>query len=235
MKLIMPMAGLATRFNKNSSELIIKPLIDVKGRKLYQWAMDPFRNLISDSDRIFIIQKSHHELEKILRVNHPQDIIKTLNGPTRGPGETLSFAMDLMDSTPVVVCDCDLYFESGEFEQFILSREKNTDSGVLTFFSDKPQYSYVIQENGFVKDINEKKVISNQAVCGCYYFSSGTKLKGLVESTYERIKEREIFLSDVIKTSLLKGERCRSFKCDIHVSLGTPEELKENADSLPRE
>lgn len=233
MKLVMPMAGLATRFNKDSSELIIKPLIEVKGRKLYQWAMDPFEKLIKKSDQIFIIQKSHSELEETLKINHPEGCIKSLNGPTRGPGETLSFAIDLLDSSPVVVCDCDLYFESEELEQFLRTPKKNTDTGVLTFSSDRPQYSYVTQENGLVNDIVEKKVISNLAVCGCYYFSSGIKLKNLLESTYERIKEREIFLSDVIKTSLLSGERCRSFSCDVHISLGTPEELKRNADLLP--
>lgn len=235
MKLIMPMAGSAARFNIDSSELIIKPLIDIQGKKLFQWAMHPFIDLVDESNRIFIIQKSHQKLENILRNQHPRAVIKILNGPTRGPGETLSFATDLLDSTPVVVCDCDLYFESAEFKQFLESKKDNTETGILTFMSDKPQYSYVSQEEGLVKDIVEKKVISSSAVCGCYYFSSGTKLRALLKMTLERVKEREIFLSDVIKTSLLRGEKCRAFACDIHVSLGTPEELKANAGLVPLE
>lgn len=228
MKLIMPMAGLATRFNQKSDELIIKPLIKVKGKYLYQLAMHPLKDLVKESDQIFLIQKSHNELKKVLQINHPQATITCLNGPTRGPGETLSFAANLLDTTPVIVCDCDLYFESKQFKEFIQAGGPDTDTALLTFYSDKPQYSYVEIIDGYVRSIAEKKVISQSAVCGCYYFSSGNKLKELLELTYKRITDREIFLSDVIQTSLMNKERCKAFACDIHVSLGTPEELQTN-------
>lgn len=232
MKLIMPMAGRAQRFNQKSDELIIKPLIEVEGKPLFQWALTSFQIPVSV---IFIIQRAHQELKnKILELLPDSEIIE-LDGFTRGPVETLTHCFDLLDKDgPVIVCDCDLYFESPAFMEFLQEESSSIDSGVLTFPSQSPSYSYVEIDGDKVIKIKEKEVISSQAVCGSYYFKSSTKLITYSESALEKYSNREIFMSDVIRVSLERGDWVRAFKTDYHISLGTPEEISQNQNKLPR-
>lgn len=232
MKLIMPMAGNARRFNENSQEYIVKPLIEVKGKKLHQWAISSFNGLEKNVELIFIIQKKHTGLKEDLFRNYPASTIVEIDRETRGPSETLSLAADHLDNSPVIVCDCDLYFQSEPFLDFLQS-SRPADTGLLTFTSQLPLYSYVKTENGYVMDIAEKIVISDSAVCGAYYFRSGEELLKLIRQTLFSITEREVYLSDLIKSSIKSGLRCRAFPCSTHVSLGTPEEITKNFTLLP--
>src|SRR5690606_1624185 len=121
------------------------------------------------------------------------------------------------------------------FNDFLNEIDPQVDTALLTFKSDSPSYSYVKTSGSFVEDIKEKDVISHEAVCGCYYFSSGEKLINIVNTTIERLNiAEEIFLSDVIKTSVLEKKSVKAFETETHVSLGTPDELAMNSVKLPR-
>lgn len=221
------MAGKANRFNPDDTKMVIKPLINVRGEALYQWALRSLP-LKLFTYKLIIYQKIHQELEKSLK-KETEFSLMPLNGFTKGPGQTLFHALSYLGTAPVVVCDCDVHFKSKDFEQFLQSPDPEVECGVLTFKSNSPSYSYVQQESGRVIEIVEKKVISSDAVCGAYYFHSGNSLKKILQEEMELRGEEEIFMSDLIKNLLKKKRLCRAFPCDKHVSLGTPEEIKQNA------
>lgn len=233
-QIIMPMAGNAARFNRNTEAHIIKPLIEIKNRKLYEWAISSFKELTVSFFTVFIIQKSHLELGNHIRKFKPEAKILEIDQNTRGPVDTIRYAFDCIeDNLPVIICDCDLFFKSSELNTFLNSPVSKENIGILSFKSKLPQYSYVQEVNRQITDIKEKVVISENAVCGCYCFPTGAILKSLITDTFNDIKERELFLSDVIKMSLTKGLKAKVLICDEHVSLGTPEELQQNSKRLP--
>lgn len=230
MKLVMPMAGRARRFNENSDELIIKPLIEVQGKNLFRWAIS---SLNIDIPKIFIIQKEHYALKQKILEFFPDSQIVELDDYTNGPVETLSRCFNLLtaDET-IIVCDCDLYFESPEFTHFLSHKDESIESGVLTFVSDNPSYSYVKLKGSQVFEIKEKEVISHNAVCGCYYFNSADGLIQASKNALNRYGDREVYMSDVIRMCLESGGPVRAFTTQKHVSLGTPEEISTNETKL---
>lgn len=230
MKLVMPMAGRARRFNLQSDELVIKPLIEVQGKCLFEWALSSLPVQISV---LFIIQKEHRALKQKILGLLPESQIIELDDYTTGPVETLSSCFHLLqDDEPIIVCDCDLYFESPEFIQFLSHRDESVESAVLTFMSDNPSYSYIKLKDNLILEIKEKEVISNNAVCGCYYFKTGKGLINAACNALDRYSDREVFMSDVIRMSIQKGDRVCGFKTEKHVSLGTPEEISINQKKL---
>ncbi len=231
-QIILPMAGKASRFNSDPAQRIIKPLIKVKHKKLYEWSMASFKDLDIQKSFFFVIQKAHQELKDELTKNSNGKILE-IDVATRGPGETLLLTLPFFsDVDPVIICDSDLHFNSAELNRFLKHSDPSVRTGVLTFKSSLPQYSYVLINNSQITDIQEKIVISNHAVCGCYYFSDGKLFKDLIQKTIDRIPKREVFLSDVIKTSILSGHKSIAFECDSHISLGTPDEIKKNEHFL---
>jgi choline kinase len=234
-QLIIPMAGLAQRFNTDPGESIVKPLIEVSGRKLYQWALESFSGLETKISLVFIIQKKHHKLSAELKYSYPDSLIIELERTTNGPGHTLQEALPFLNlEMPTVVCDCDLFFASNEFLIFLRNIDPRIHTGLLSFTSNNSNYSYIKMKDTQIIEIKEKEVISKNAVCGCYYFQSGTILNKLINETIQELNNgKEIFLSDIIKTSLRSAHLSRVFKCDYHVSLGTPEEILLNQKLLP--
>lgn len=231
MKLIMPMAGRARRFNDKSDELIIKPLIEIHGKPLFQWAIS---SLEIPAQMIFIIQREHFALKnKILQI-YPGSQVIEIDHYTSGPVETLTHAFEfLKEECSVIVCDCDFYFKSPQFEDFLSKGDDIADSGVLTFKSQSPSYSYVQISEANVTEIKEKEVISSNAVCGCYYFKSSSNLITYSHEAMKRFPQREVFMSDVIRQSIEQGDKVRAFQTELHVSLGTPAEISENQKKLP--
>lgn len=232
LQLIMPMAGEARRFNSDSTKLVIKPLLEVRSKNLYQWALSSLEGL--DLEIIFIIKAEHAELREDIRKNFPAASIVELSTSTNGPGETLSFSLPhLRMDMPTIVCDCDLYFESDAFREFLKTENKSVSTGVLTFSSQNPAYSYVQLDGDRITDIKEKVVISGNAVCGCYYFSHGSVLASILKEELKATRPGEFYLSDLIKASLKRNLTSKAFPCDKHVSLGTPQEITQNQNLLP--
>ena len=75
---------------------------------------------------------------------------------------------------PIVVVPSDGLVPKSEFQAFIQAMsQKNVDCGVLVFESFNNEYSFVrTNTNGEVIEIAEKKIISNLATAGIFYFKN---------------------------------------------------------------
>lgn len=229
----MPMGGLGSRFAREGYTTP-KPLITVDGKPMFMRALDSFRS-IDDIQYIFVIRKDQddqYDLANQIRAQLPEAKISILDHDTGGAVETCLIARDdIDDNTPITIADCDIYFESKTYFDKIaqVAETGKPDGMLLTFPSDDPRYSYVeLDESGKAVRTAEKVVISNHAILGGYFFSSGALFKDLAETFMagglpEGLKE--YFMSHLFNILLERSGDIEIADIDTMYIFGTPEEL----------
>ena len=232
-QVLMPMGGLGSRFAKEGYKTP-KPLIEVDGKPMFMRALDSFSS-IGNVEYIFVIRKEHDETYNLaakIREQLPDAKIAILDHDTGGAVETCLIASDyISNNSPIVIADCDIYFESQDYFNKIKHAQLSgsPDGMLLTFTSDDPRYSYVeIDDNGKAVRTAEKVVISNHAILGGYFFNSGTLFKDLAtEFVQNGLPEglREYFMSHLFNMLLDRKLTIEIADIDVMHIFGTPEEL----------
>jgi dTDP-glucose pyrophosphorylase len=237
-QILMPMGGLGSRFAEQGYT-IPKPLIPVDGKPMFKRALDSFASLQA-TDHIFVIRREHEEQYKLSEQikQHLHDAkISILEENTHGAVETCMLAAhDIDDELPIIIADCDIYFESKSYFEKVAS---NTADGLLlTFESDHPRYSYVeVDENGKAIRTAEKVVISSHAILGGYCFKSGKLFKELsAEFLSNKLPEnmKEYFLSHLFNILLAKNGAIEIAEVDNMFIFGTPDELNTYFSDHPQ-
>lgn len=234
----MPMAGEGSRFT-SAGWTTPKPLIELNGQPLFKHALNSVTAEEIKKKYSFIVRQEHIEkygIDASIKSFLPEANIFSVMNTTRGAVETCLMAESAIeDNDAVIIMDCDLEFRSAKFMQIItsiLSRsEKEVDGGALVSFeSNDPRYSFAsIDENGFVIRTAEKEVISNHALCGAYFFSSGRRFKQIAHMLLEEpvLSKPEFYVSLLYNYLLKDGEHVYLALLDEYYSYGTPEELKK--------
>ena len=112
---------------------------------------------------------------------------------------------------------------------------KNLDGAILTFEAIHPKWSYAkCNEDGFVTEVAEKKVISKNATVGVYYWKHGSDY---VSSAEEMIKKNirvnnEFYVCPTYNELLAKNKKVRIHNVDKMWGLGTPEDLNNFIRSI---
>ncbi len=125
--------------------------------------------------------------------------------------------------------DCDHLFKSSDFNNFIIeSFDESVDGLILTFTSNESKYSFLKKDDmGNVIRTVEKEVISNEAICGCYYFKNKDIFSACAEQYLNECNYSEFFISGVYNVMIEKGMTVKSMRTDYHVPFGAPEEYEE--------
>ena len=109
------------------------------------------------------------------------------------------------------------------------SAEEAEGGALVSFESDSPKYSYAeIDENNVVIRTAEKEVISNHALCGAYFFSSGRRFKEVAHQLMneQNFAKSEYYVSLLYNYLIAAGEKIYLAPMEEYYSYGTPEELK---------
>lgn len=234
--IIMPMAGEGSRF-VNEGWTVPKPLIEVNGKPLFLRAIESLPKDV-EIKYSFIVRQNHiesHQIDERIKYHLPDANIFSVSKTTRGAVETCLVAESAIDDNDaVIILDCDLEFKSKDFIDNIkalLNIDHTKCGGVLlSFKSDLPKYSYAeTDKDGFVVRTAEKEVISNNALCGAYFFTSGRRFK---EVAHELLNEAnfskpEFYVSLLYNYLLRDNEYVQLTFVDDYHSYGTPEELKQ--------
>ena len=94
-------------------------------------------------------------------------------------------------------------------------------------FDQLYKYSFVAyNELGFANKTVEKQVISNDAICGAYYFKNKNIFSSAVEKYLTKCSYTEYFVSGIYNIMAEEGMKIKSFITDVHVPFGTPDEYK---------
>jgi len=104
---------------------------------------------------------------------------------------------------------------------------------IMTMFANDPKWSFIGFENDLVKEVVEKKVISNEATVGIYNFSKGTNF---IDAAKVMIKKDlrvngEFYVAPVFNEMIELGmkigyQNIDSDKENVMFGLGTPEDLE---------
>lgn len=157
---------------------------------------------------------------------------------TMGQAETAFIATQIikegvfsreMAKKPIAFHNGDTILKNRNFEKIKTIIKNDVDGIIDSFNSNSNNFSYIsIDDENFVKEIVEKKVISKRATSGLYIFSNYNTYR----TFYKKIdfSKKELFISDVF-TQVLKSN---SKIMNLHnkdskdtIILGTPSEYEE--------
>jgi dTDP-glucose pyrophosphorylase len=234
LNVLIPMAGAGSRFAA-AGYTFPKPLIEVRGKTMIQTVVD---NLNIDANYIFIVQKDHYEkynLQSLLRAIKPNCQIVQVDGMTEGAACTTLLAKHLINNdNPLVMANSDQFVEWNSNEAMYAFNADKVDGGILTFKAQHPKWSYAkLDENGFVSDVAEKKVISDNATVGIYFWKKGSDYIKYAEemiAANDRTNN-EFYVCPVFNYAIKSGKKIRVKEISKMWGIGTPEDLNYFLDN----
>lgn len=234
--LIMPMGGAGTRFFDNGYECP-KPLLEIQGKPFFYWATRSIEKFVELESLTFVVLQEHIDrfgIDAKIKEYYPNARIEVLEKVLNGAVLTcLEGVKNLSNDVPVLFNDCDHGFKCSVFNEFCAAGEfEELDGALLTFESDCPNFSYLRKgEDGYVTETVEKQVISNEAICGAYYFKNKEVFIKMAEQYLTQCAYKEFFVSGVYNVLADNGGKIKGFLTDFHVPFGTPVEYEEAKDS----
>ena len=230
--LVMPMGGGGTRFGNMGYELP-KPLIEIYGKPFFYWATQSIVENIELESLTFVVLQPHidkFEIDKKILQYYPSAKIEII--PEILPGAVMTCLVGVKSlpyDEPIMFNDCDHMFKCTKWNRFCEEEcFDELEGGLLTFKSDDSRFSFVAyDEQGYVIRTVEKEVISNDAICGAYYFRSRKIFEDVTEIYLKNCSYSEYFVSGVYNEMAKMGHKIKTFNTDFHVSFGTPEEYEK--------
>jgi HAD superfamily hydrolase (TIGR01509 family) len=228
LNVLIPMAGAGSRFAQ-AGYTFPKPLIEVNGKPMIQVVVE---NLNIEANYIFLVQKEHYEkynLKYLLNLIAPNCTIVQVDGITEGAACTTLLAKEFINNdAPLIMANSDQYVEWNSNECLYAFKADSIDGGMLTFQATHPKWSYAkLDENGFVSEVAEKKVISNQATVGVYYWNKGSDYVKYAEQMIDKNirTNNEFYVAPVFNEAIEDGKKIRVKQVDGMWGIGTPEDL----------
>jgi dTDP-glucose pyrophosphorylase len=195
-------------------------------------------NLNIEANYIFLVQKEHYEkynLKYMLNLIAPNCTIVQVDGMTEGAACTTLLAQEFINNDePLIMANSDQFVEWNSNECMYAFKADNIDGGILTFEDTHPKWSYAkLDDNGFVSEVAEKKVISNQATVGVYYWNKGSDyVKYARQMIHKDIRTNgEFYVCPVFNEAIDDGKKIRVKQIQKMWGIGTPEDLNYFLDN----
>ena len=234
LNVLIPMAGAGSRFAQ-AGYTFPKPLIEVRGKPMIQVVVE---NLNIEANYIFLVQKDHYDtynLKYLLNLIAPGCKIVQVDGITEGAACTTLLAKEYIDNNaPLVMANSDQFVEWNSNECMYAFSADSIDGGILTFKATHPKWSYAkLDENGFVSEVAEKKVISDEATVGIYYWRHGSDYVKYAEQMIDKnIRTNgEFYTCPVFNEAISDGKKIRVKNIEKMWGIGTPEDLNYFLDN----
>lgn len=251
MNILIPMAGEGSRFAK-AGYTFPKPLIEVRGKPMIQRVVENFTFHGSDDTFIFLVRKSHLDtftgLESFLRSLAKNTRIIQVDELTEGAACTALLAKKFINSSePLLIVNSDQIVEFSK-ENFLMLCETLDSLGLLVkssyghlggivfvFNSSHPKWSFVRLRDRLgnfsipdIVEVAEKRVISNIATCGVYYYFEGSTFVKSAEAMIEKNcrVNNEFYIAPAYNEAIANHQEVFPFYVDKMWSLGTPEDLE---------
>lgn len=207
----------------------LKSLIPVADRLILDWALSSLPDSFFTSENIqlgFILRSDlpgSLALRDWIMGRVPSAQFHWLSAPTRGPLESVELVLPKLESdSPLLVMDGDLLVQAPDFFSHV---ERKKTGALLSFPSDRPQYSYVMcDDQRRALRVAEKRVISERALAGTYFFSKVQHLQVAASQILQEGGHEEYFLSHAVDRLIKEGESFEVFDLEKHVSFGTFDE-----------
>lgn len=224
MDVVVPIAASDPEFEASGYRLP-KPLIEVRGKPMIEWATAPVE-WVESSCFVFVVLREHVEQFEIgsrLRDIYGENIrIVVLDEMTEGAAETVLAAREYLSTEPLIVLFGDQHIQAPVQHAI---EHTDADGMIATFEAAEPKWSYAKTDtDGRVIEVAEKKVISSSATAGLYYFVAGTDFIQGVERMIEKdVSTNGLFYICPVYNELLQmGKNIEVFEVEDMRSLGDP-------------
>jgi dTDP-glucose pyrophosphorylase len=238
--LVIPMAGRGSRFTEVGHALP-KPLIDVRGRPMYAWAVDSLP--LAQARRLIFIFLAEHLRDHALaddihrRYAALDPVIIALDHVTEGQACTVLVAREHIDGAePLVIFNADTFCKTG-LDQRLRALPAEVDGLIGVFEAEGERWSFARADAaGRVLETAEKRRISPWATTGLYHFRRG---RDFVQHADAMIaageRERgEYYVAPVYNRLIRAGGDVRIDVAEEVWVLGTPEDLADFERRYPR-
>ena len=231
MKILIPMAGEGTRFQKDGKKPI-KPLIDVLGKPMVIRAIETLGIV---GDLIFVVQKNKNGysiLENISKY-YKKFTAHFVEALTDGPAcSALAAKESICNQEPLIITNCDqiLTWDSNAFCVFF--ENINYDGIVVTYFSNTTKNSYAkVDYKGLVTLIKEKEILSDISLNGVHYWKKGCDFIYAAETMIgakDKSINGEYYIGPTYNYLIEKGCKIGIYHIpnSQHHAIGTPEDLE---------
>ncbi len=236
--IVVPMAGRGSRFLEQGYT-DSKPFIDVDGKPMIQRVIENLNFEFDENYKVIILcQKEdfdNYNFEIFPEIfGHDNIEVVQIDGITEGAACTLLLAKEYIDNdVPMLSFNTDQmidYDVEGTFNKM-----KAVDGGIPCFWGDSEDWSYAKTDNqGRVTEVAEKKVISNDATAGYYYWSKGSDFVKYAEemiNANDRVNN-EFYVAPVYNYAVKDGKNICITQVDKVYELGTPEYLERYLETL---
>jgi len=231
MNIIMPIAGLGSRFLKEQYKLP-KPLIDVKGKPMIVRALE---TLDLDGNYFFLIRKDGYQEEIVSAIKSliPKAVFEFIDYITEGPACSALLLTKYIDDSELVIANCDQIMSWNSKHFLYNARYPEYDGVVVTYHSDTEKNSYaLLDKNGFVVCIKEKEVISTVSLNGIHYWKNGLLFvqgaNDMIECQ-DRAYNKEFYIGPSYNYLIKRGHRIGVYNIpnEQHHSVGVPLDLEK--------
>ena len=232
--IVIPMAGSGSRFT-NAGYQDPKPLIDVFGKPMIETVIC---NLIPKQKFKFVFVCKSKDFESYnlqtifnsaLGSNWEYILTDTLSD---GPASTVMLAEQfLSDSDELIIANADQIVDADLTKFIDDARNLLSDGLIMTFPAKDERWSYAkLDIHGKVKEVAEKKVISDHATVGIYYFANCKIFK----DGYRKMREKnlrvngEFYVAPIYNELLNIKKNIRIWEIEeeeMH-GIGTPDDLE---------
>jgi len=237
LNILIPMAGHGSRF-VNAGYTFPKPLIEIHGKPMIQWVIE---NLNIKANYIFIILKEHQEkynIKSLLKMLTPSCDVIELNKVTEGAACTALLSKKIINNNKsLLISNSDQFVEMDIAKVMYNFSSKKIDGGILTFNSLHPKWSYAkVNKLDHVLEVAEKKVISNHATTGHYFWKKGKDFVRYAEKMIKLNKRvnNEFYICPVYNEAISDKKKIMVNKIDKMWGLGTPEDLNYFLDKYQK-
>ena len=167
MNIIMPMAGLGSRMNRD----IPKHLIPVNHRPMFLEALHTFHPDWMQHQVVLVMREEHLEATRPFLTDN-MNVVVTQH-VTSGPAATVLLAEHYITDDALFTLNCDQVFMWNGASR--ISEMMHLQAGVFVFPSMDAKCSFVqLNDAGCAMQFAEKQVISNLALSGVHYWKHGT-------------------------------------------------------------
>jgi dTDP-glucose pyrophosphorylase len=150
-------------------------------------------------------------------------------GLSEGAASTTLLAKEYINNeAPLLIANSDQFVEWSSNEVLYAFQSEGVDGGIITFSNMHPKWSYVrLDQDGYVAEVAEKKVISNLATVGIYYWKSGSEYVKCAEQMINKDirTNNEFYVAPVFNEAIANGKKIRATSISEMWGLGTPEDL----------
>jgi hypothetical protein len=228
MEIILPAAGLSTRFPNMRPKYT---LTDYKGQMMFERAIQYYVGKYNVTIGILREHENKYNISKYIKDTYDKLVnIVVLEERTSGPADTVYQILkqaNISDDKEFFIKDCDSFFDHIPTEGNYVCVSSIADHEVLKRLASK---SFVISnDQGIINNIIEKKVVSDKFCVGGYKFDKS----GLYKSTFEKLKSKnlkEIFVSHIIQDCLHNNHIFTEKQITNYIDVGTAEDWFEYND-----